>query len=166
MSNSKKLPLSTGKEFNKKFAKKKFFKLTNFYETHKFFEFKTGMNIDVNPLGIFDNEYSGLYFCDEDNIYRWIHYSSGLMIYIREVVIPDDAVVCVLDDCFRTNKFILGESDEIWNNYEICLKIVKKYSVAIKWVNNKILTTELKEIVIKGDNQAKNYTFNSNLDHR
>jgi hypothetical protein len=144
---SQRLPLFTGIEFSVKYkngkdGKRKFYKLTNEMEIHKGFQFETGLNIDSNPLGLYEDEYTGLYFCEDNQIYRWIHNPSGLMYHVREVFIPDDAVVCVLLDCFKTNKFYLDEPIPIWTNHYFCTEIVKKYNTAIKWVGPEILTAD------------------------
>jgi hypothetical protein len=118
----------TGKHFNQHLIHSHtcYVKLTNFNENHNGFIYKTGLNIDVN---IFDSnkDTCGLYFIEYNDIKNWINYSDkiGVMVYFREVAIPDDAFVFIMTDgTCKTNKFILSKKQYIWNNLELCDAII------------------------------------------
>jgi hypothetical protein len=97
-----------GSEFNKKYANKKFYKLTKSNEIHHGYKFCDGLNVDTLQIGLIDDfQIEGLYFCEEKYVKNWLTYTDDL-IYIRKVSIPDDAIVCIEKYELKTDKFILG----------------------------------------------------------
>ena len=155
-----KLPTYTGAEFNKKFSKRnkkgvkytmkkqkpvKFYKVTCYDEVHRTFKYQTGLNIDYKPLGLFRDEYTGMQFVPDFLLYRHLITRNGLKWHVREVTIPTDANVCVLKDCFKTNMFVLGLRTEIWFDYDLSIRIVKKNGIALRWVYPKIVTDEMRK---------------------
>lgn len=106
----------TGKEFNKLFHNVKFVKLTNPTETHNGFRFKSGLNVDTIP---FDDKCEccpgGFYFTNEQKKEMWIKTGAGQETnkFERPVTIPDDAKVHFENNKIKTDKFILGEPQEI-----------------------------------------------------
>jgi hypothetical protein len=94
----------------------KMVKLTNEYSVHNNFEFKEGLNEDINML-----DYTqvcgpdGLYFCSYDDMTNWLSYSDSPMKYVWDVQIPDDARVVVYRTKLKTNKFILSNRRELTN---------------------------------------------------
>src|SRR5579872_6373145 len=96
----------TGYEFNQKYCRHTFIKLTNESENHNGFQFQDGLNICED-----------IYFV-EDNDFK--HYDNKEMKYIRKVIIPNDARLSILDSNrlkFITDKIILGQREEI-NRYK------------------------------------------------
>ena len=65
-----------------------------------------GMQFEENVL-LEDDDKRGIYFCDEDNLRKWSFYGGKYRHLIADVVIPDDAIVKVSTDRFSTNKIIL-----------------------------------------------------------
>lgn len=126
----------SGSEFNNIFHGIKFIKLTNRNENHNGFQFKDGLNNDdqyrkkYHPLdgdGICFSRY--IHFTEEQKAGRWICYNYSPMTYMREVIVPDDAIIYVDFDKFEADKLILGPKKFI-NKY-IYLQGIK--------LNNKIL---------------------------
>lgn len=99
-----------GKIFNKKYRRTKLVKLTNMYEFHNGFQFKTGLNVDVHPLQE-DYTKGGIFFTEIRKKRKWAHYGGQCMYYIRPVTIPDDASVFIYDNMFKADKLILGERE-------------------------------------------------------
>jgi hypothetical protein len=103
--------LLSGFDFNAAY-RRKFVKFTNEDEAHFGMKYKTGLNVDVQPLGA-----HGMFFL-ADSTQTIADYLPILKYcikarYQRSVTIPDSAYVYVVGDgIFKTNKFILGERDE------------------------------------------------------
>src|SRR5579872_2235440 len=97
----------TGVQFNSVFKNINFVKLTNKFECHNTYHFNDGLNIDTLT---FDTSHDccpgGIYFIKEEEIHKWIYYSenSGLMMYMRKVIVPDDAKVYIEDDKFKADR--------------------------------------------------------------
>jgi len=104
----------TGIQFNKLMKKMTFVRLTNKNEIHRTIHYVTGENIDIVPFNS-TNEKSGLYFIELEQMYNWLNYSPdiGEMYWIRKVTIPNDALIYVEKNKFKTNKFILSERIKI-----------------------------------------------------
>jgi hypothetical protein len=66
---------------------KLFFKVTNLEDNHKSFQYKDGLNFDINKFNPQDScNGGGLYFCDIKDIYIFIEYGYGN--YIRPIFVP------------------------------------------------------------------------------
>ena len=118
----------TGLEFNIRFFGIEFYKLTNKFELHNNFKFKTGINIDFKFFDTVDYK-CGIYFTDVENTYKWIYYGFNLMKNIRKVTIPYNAIVYVNENIYKTSKLklILSEAFPLktyLNNFEIFLKAI------------------------------------------
>lgn len=111
----------TGINFKKLYKNKKFYKLTNKSETHNGFIYKNG----INQTYKFKNDNEGIHFCEENKIWLWIWYNGNIMYYIREVIILDDSIIYIEDNCFKTNKFYLNEKSLIIENVNL-IEIIKK----------------------------------------
>lgn len=101
-----KLTVISGREFKELNRDLKFYKITNRREKHHGFQYKTGLNIDINlfnPEG--ECKSGGLYFSDEKNITSFL----DIGIYFREVTICDDSKIYIEHGKYKTYKFILGE---------------------------------------------------------
>lgn len=131
----------TGLDFNQKYEKYRFVKLTNYLENHNGFQFQTGLNIDSvgwNDSG--ECEGGGIYFCEVGKLSRWLNYSRNSMIYYRLVTIPYDALVWVERDKFKANRIILGERHQIsdleeWNDLSYCMEAVRQNVCALEYVS-------------------------------
>ena len=64
------------------------------------FQYKMGMNVDVNPLAVRGSCKAGLYFCLIKDICDYLDYGTNLAI----VKVPDDEKVYVDKDKFRTHR--------------------------------------------------------------
>lgn len=133
------LQLLSGINFKIKYEHTKFYKLTNKLECHNNFQYQDGLNVDIlpfNPTG--SCLPGGLYFTEENNIAYWVTYLDDIT-YIREVEIPDDALVYIEANKFKTNKIILKGRNllvdfPLWNDYSFCLLSVQINGLALKYI--------------------------------
>jgi len=151
------MPIS-GTEFKKLYPNTTFYKLTNTSENHHNFQFKDGLNIDINTFDPSLCCNGGLYFTELNNIGHWITYTD--IRYIREVEIVDDSLVCIEKRKFKTNKFILKErillKDFVfWNYDDFCLAAVKQNGDALQLVKNQ--TEEICLAAVKRNGYALKY---------
>jgi hypothetical protein len=126
---------------------KKFYKLLRKDKNHFGFRYKEGLNEDIVA---FEKSGScsggGLYFTERKNIWRWLkisYYGKDMLYYFCSVSIPDDANVFIEENKFKTNKFILGTEEIVFDNYELCLELVVANKFALKHVNPQIITYEM-----------------------
>ena len=149
----------SGKDFNRFNAGTKFYKVTNKLENHRGLQYETGLIIDPKPLNTKKYYGSGIHFCSEYDLHKWILPTGDFLMvdgikkwiedidhkyYIREVKIPSDASICIIDKVPRTNKLILEERTSIWNNYELCMKFLKKgVWEVIKYINPNLQKEEM-----------------------
>jgi hypothetical protein len=101
----------TGKNFNDNHRGEEFVKLTNNGECHNGFKYKDGLNIDTEnfvPEGTCKS--GGLYFVKKCDMFKWIKYNPkiGIMVWYRDVTIPDSAQVWDESDKSKCDRFILG----------------------------------------------------------
>ena len=144
----------SGTEFKKLYPNTTFYKLTNMSENHNNFQYKDGLNIDINkldPSSICDR---GLYFTELNYIGFWMRYIN--VKYIREVEIVDDSLICIEEEKFKTNKFILKErillKDFVfWNDNDFCLSTVGQNSNALELVQNQTEEICLAAVMWYGD---------------
>jgi len=115
-------------EFKNLYQGKRFFKLTNKTEIHNGFKYKDGVNEEEFNIDTF----KGLHFCEKQQIYLWIWYNGAVMYNIREVFLPDDSIISIETDCFKTNKFILGEKKSIIEDKYLLSTIKKKCKFKLK----------------------------------
>lgn len=117
----------TGKQFNE-MGRGPFCKVTNEFENHHGFQYKTGLNIDTedfNPSG--ECQSGGLYFTDFRNVQIWIDHKFG--IFVREILIPDDARVYIESDIkCKADKIVLGRK---WNIKDLPVMYDTYFSEAI-----------------------------------
>ena len=103
--------LMSGKEFNERYPEVRLVKLTNPEEIHNTYQFRTGVNKESKIMTFEENcDPNGLYFTTLENIGRWFSYNgSGNMHYIRDVTLPDGALVWIGGSKFKASEIILGE---------------------------------------------------------
>ena len=99
----------SGKEFNQwaELNGKVFVKILNKAEIHFDFHYFDGENIDIiefNPTG--SCQAGGLYFCEFQNFFFFNNWESY---YMRQVIVPDDALVYVDNHKFKANKIHLDK---------------------------------------------------------
>jgi hypothetical protein len=96
-----------GAYFNEMYANCRVVKLTNESCIHNEFEFKEGLNVDINAFQ-YDQECGpdGLYFCTERDTEYWLDYRD--VAFVWDVEIPDDARVSVYDNKIKADRFILS----------------------------------------------------------
>lgn len=103
--------IMSGTDFNKIFTNEKLVKFTNWHETHHKMHYKDGLNIDVETFTPGDIcGPGGIYFTFKKYEKIW---ASTLENWEREVVIPDEAIVQVLNKKVKTNMLILKERKPI-----------------------------------------------------
>ncbi len=180
----------SGEQFIQLYPNTKFYKLTNEKEIHNGFIYSDGLNVDTIP---FNSEKictpGGLYFTEYAKIYMWINYNCELMQWVREVTIPQDALVCVEDDGFKANKIILSQRIplkdlNIWNDpimsllavrlnpstleyvhdqtYDLCLQCVLTNSFTLQYIKNQ--TQDICLETLKFDGLAIKYIRKQNLE--
>ena len=99
-----------GSKFNELCENEKLIKLTSKTEIHNGFEFKTGLNVDVNKLVCYGEcKKGGIYFTTLYDFYMWVKYSVRECVQYREVTIPDDANVYIETYKCKADKLILSE---------------------------------------------------------
>ena len=146
----------TGKTFNKKYTGVQFVKLTNIDENHNGYQFKDGLNVDTIPFSTQrDCSPGGIYFCRIDNFVKYLKYGTKTMHFIRFVTIPDDAKVFQEHDKYKSDKIILSERYNIFENEKICLEAVKQNSGVLKYIEHQ--TPEMCLIAVQKDGHALQY---------
>jgi hypothetical protein len=98
----------------------------------------------------------GFYFTEENKIALWINYQPSVK-YIRKVILPDDARVCIEQDTIKCDRFILEErillqEFPLWSNHDFCTLVVQ-YGHALQYVMNQ--TDELCRLAV----QRSGYTL-------
>ena len=125
----------SGADFKKRFADKKFVKLTKRTENHNGFRFTTGLNTDTVAFNPSDEcQPGGIYFCELEKIGQWVQYDQTHCVNYRMIEFPDDARVYVEEDKFKADKLILGEKKDIWSDEKICELIVSRNGRMLKYV--------------------------------
>jgi hypothetical protein len=146
----------SGKQFNETTYNGRFVKLTNEECIHNDFEYKEGLNIDELE---FDSRHAcgpgGLYFCDYKDMGRWAQYNKKIMMYIWDVVIPNDAQVIYMTYKIKCDKFVLANKKPIWSNYHMCLEMVKQNGLAVQFVKEQ--TKEICLEAVKQNGYALRY---------
>jgi hypothetical protein len=140
----------SGEEFNKLYSNIQFVKLTNKNEIHRNIRYKTGLNVD--PIQFNSSAAccpGGFHFCDSNNFVYWLVYVEIPMYYIRNIIIPNDALVYIEIDSddpvrtkMKTSKFILEEKTEIklmneWFDNIFCEKAIKQSCWCFTLIQNK-----------------------------
>ena len=125
----------TGKEFNQK-INQLLFRITNFTETHRIIQYRSGLNVDTIPFNpTKECQQGGLYFFDQSQINNYKQYVHPDDAYwIRQVEIPDDARVYVEFGKYKADKFILRsrlpignyQPDKLCNMYAQYIESIKQ----------------------------------------
>lgn len=101
----------TGEEFKQLYADYNFVKITNYNEEYHISEFDASLS-DSQEIYV-----SGeIYFIRASKIPLWIYdqyYIYDTARYTRKVTIPDDALICIEEYEFKSNKVILGPKKAI-----------------------------------------------------
>lgn len=138
------LPGSTFKEL---FGFMCFFKVTGDPEVEKLeFIIQDGLNeIQLTQKnGYVDG---GIVFNQQWNLFKGLGNYTNMIKYIREVEIPDDAVVFIDHSSFRSDKLILKErknisESDVWKDIEFCKEVLisdHRYLECIKNPSNELL---------------------------
>lgn len=153
--------LLTSKAFNEKYKGTIFVKLINSKEIHNGYKFKTGLNVDIKPFNeTGECQCGGFYFTESDKIANWLFYGNNKMMWMRIVTIPNDAMVFVEKDKFKTNKFILGTKKHIWSDKETCKNILSKNGLLLKYVTKQ--TKSICTIAVSSHGLAIKYVKKQN----
>jgi hypothetical protein len=147
----------TGEQFNDQYKGTEFYKLLNYHLIHNYYGYKNGLNIDKN-FNKLSKCSDGLYFTDKYNIPDWIYYSQNLE-YLCKIIVPNDAIICVEENKFKTDKIILNLDELIlikdfygWNDYDFCKLAVTKNEFALKYINEQ--TDELCKLAVTKNGNA------------
>ena len=101
------IQVTSGADFNKHHKGTIFYKFLNDDLVHHNFKYTLGLNTDIIKFNT-DTRCSagGLYFCEESKCHLyWRNYGKKLAL----VKIPNDAVVCIENNKFKSNKIIIKE---------------------------------------------------------
>src|SRR5579872_4198183 len=143
----------SGKEFNNLFAGIVFVKLTNISENHNGIQLKEGLNTylsgdaSMTHLDIGESGWEQVYiskaidFVKISDAWMWLHYNNVTMFHMRNVTIPDDALVYIEKNKFKTNKIILGEKENICN--KIYMEAIMNDGFSLKFIPYALHTKEL-----------------------
>lgn len=93
-----------GIDFNKIFSKEKLIKIINKYNIYENMKYKNGLNINIEPfIPDYPCDYDFYFTCE-----KYQEYNTDMPAYKkREVIIPDRAIVQILDKKIKTNMIIL-----------------------------------------------------------
>lgn len=106
--------------------------LTNEMETVNGFKFQDGLNIwdkVFNPTSNF--RLGGLCFIFKKDFLKWIKHNNELMVFYRQVTIPDDATVYIGIDEFKTNKIFLNIRKNVLT---LNFALIKCYPELLKYI--------------------------------
>lgn len=127
----------SGEKFNLLSKEVRYVRLTTESENHNGFQYKTGLNVDHLRFDCSEPcSPGGLYFCRFDEFGKFVKYADKFCVNMRDVTIPNDAIVYVEYDTFKTDRFILGKPVKIFENYKLCLEVVNYLSFALYFVKN------------------------------
>ena len=125
-------------------------KLTTENDTHNGYQYKEGLNC-LN--GEFNNEKicdsGGLYFCRKEDIGKWINYNDKVMYYIWDVELCEDSKIVDMGDKLKTDKFILTNKREKWNDDEFCKLAVQQDGYTLQYVKPELMTDEICKLAVK-----------------
>ena len=102
---------------------KTYYKITNSKENHYGLQYHDGLVEDINKFREDILYHNGIYFNTIENIL--LHTTIKDSRYIREVTIPEDALVCKelnlfdLEFMYKANKVILGKRYDIFNKEDM-----------------------------------------------
>lgn len=111
----------------------KYFRFTNEEEDHNGFKYKTGLNVDTIAFNPCMSCGAGLYFFGRDNISDApcnVNPCISPLVWVREVILPEDARHMDLVHKHKADKFILGPRRRItlrWLCEEFTLKEVEVF---------------------------------------
>lgn len=142
----------TGKQFNE--LKLNVFKLTNEDENDSGYQYKDGLNKDtllINEKG--ECSKGGLYFIELNKIGKWLI----LCKWIRKVIIPNDAVVYVELDKYRSSDLYLEKRQDIadfeyWKDIDFCRIVLRDNGFALKYIKEQ--TYELCKIALRENGRS------------
>lgn len=123
-----------GDEFNAKYPKQEFYKLTNRMCYHNGFQYHEGLNIDLQRIN------GSLYFAKKKNFMKWYNINTY---YIWKVTIPKDAKVYYTDECdnFKADRIHLSDckkigDSELWYDTDFCINSMKINKLLYRYVPN------------------------------
>lgn len=154
----------TGKEFNLLYQEP-LYKITNNKEIHYNLVYSDGLVCDIlefNPTSLCSS--GGLYISNFDLLPKYFKYG----IYLRDIIIPDDALVYVEPYSFKCNKIILKNRRLIkeldwWNYIDFCKKALKIDGELIRYVPNHLKTVEIYKEALENTGFALEYIAREEL---
>jgi hypothetical protein len=108
----------SGKKFNEIYEGVSLVKLTNESCCHNGITFTEGEIEDINPFR-YDQVCGpdGIYFCTEENMHRWLDYSVSPMVYVWDVIIPNNAKTLSYSLKMKADRLILLNKRKISDYY-------------------------------------------------
>lgn len=163
LSNKIKSNVLLGRNFNKIYSNKKFYKLTKKSECHMGFTFVDGINIDVQEFIPELCASSGLHFTDIHNLPTWTDYKT----YVREVTISDDSVVVVGFEIFKADKIFLHkriklEDFHLWNDESFQINAIRKNACHIRFIKNP--SEHIQKMAVRINGLSISYIKNPSID--
>ena len=140
-----------GVEFNKIYKNTDFYILTKSHEIYYGQKIETGLNISNKFIPYICDDTSGFHFVNLINLVPLTDYKR----YIRKVKIPNDAIIYIGFEQFKTNKFILEDKIEIknFNKWQdpIFQPIAAKIDpCTLRFMNNTTEETQLNAVKYNG----------------
>lgn len=131
-----------------------FIKITNSDGKNRGFQYKEGINEDINDLNTNDEcGKGGLYFCRFRDFDKWFSmYGDGI---VWKVDIPEGEEYIEYSDKLKAKRIILSEPKKIYEDYELCKIAIKTNGLALKFVKNQ--TEELCSLAVERDCWALQY---------
>ncbi len=150
----------TGRQFNEftAFHSHKWVRLTNEKECHNGFQYKTGLNVDTNPFDPDTDCGDGLFFCLQEDCFRWA--GDGKMQHIRPVTIPDSETELVVVDFqlhkAKAHQFVLGERSNPWTA-NFCKQVVLRDACFLRCLPLEMRTQDLCKLAVRQGGYACQY---------
>jgi hypothetical protein len=113
-----------------------FIKLTNAKCEHRGLKLVEGINIDTIPFDKSAVCGGGIHFCTYENIGDWVLLKNELMMYVWDVTLPEGEHIVDMGNKLKSHRVILSNKRYIWDNYDICMNIVKRNGLMLAMVDN------------------------------
>ena len=140
----------------------KFIKLTNIECCHRGLKYVEGMNTDIRPFNENPVCGSGIHFCTYGNIGDWVMPRDTSMMYVWDVTIPENERVVYMGNKLKAHRIIMSNKRYIWDNHDICIKILKRNGLALKMINNQ--TYDMCMAAVKNNGRALQFVKNKTRD--
>lgn len=140
----------TGVEFKKIYDCSEFCNLSYRYES-----LKNGLNV---------NKKNKMCFIEKKNIGLWIYKDNKFMYWIRDIDIPDDAMITADVDIFTSDKLILSDKEEIYKKDDLFKNMIQQNGIALYYTTllDKSQTYFLCKLAVSTTPAALKYVIDQN----